>query len=181
MDAVAYPVHRARARALVIGHATTRGSAVAALESLGHEVSCVEDPYTAMVELCERRGQYQMLVLCLAGLYREELAIIPAVAAHAPEVEAWLAQTDGRAALTAEAVRLGAVGLVSSEGLHRMGKTGHETPRDPAPEAAADAAPEASDVAEADLSADGLLTAEELRALLEDLPPLAAPPARDSA
>jgi hypothetical protein len=52
-------------------------------------------------------------------MYREELAIIQSIKRRWPHVDIWLTQTDGRHAALADAMRLGADGLLSEDGLHR--------------------------------------------------------------
>jgi hypothetical protein len=86
-----------------------------------HGFACVEheDPYAAMLELATRPLVYQAIVLSLNSLFREELALIAAVKRFSPRIEIWLTHTDGRLAALAEAMRLGADGLLAEDGLHR--------------------------------------------------------------
>lgn len=144
-----------------------------------------------MLELSRRRLAYGALILSLASLYREELSLISTVKRRLPHLEVWLAHTDGRQAALAEAMRLGADGLMDEEGLHRMAAPAPAMPATyqpmpaPAPssnlEAAPPEAPEPSEDPEtSDEAAFGepVLTAEELRALLQDqtaMPPSGSP------
>jgi hypothetical protein len=63
---------------------------------------------------------YRAMILCLNSLYREELAFIASIKRRYPHIDIWLSQTDGRAAALAEALRLGADGLLSEDGPHRF-------------------------------------------------------------
>jgi hypothetical protein len=140
-------------------------------------------------------------VLSLAGLYREELNLMPAVKRRFPHIEIWLSHTDGRQGALADAMRLGADGLLSEDGLHRLvisggGVTPPPTPIASSPNAAADGSAFASATEIAPREADeahppeGLivspvnstepepaggepvLTADELRALLHEQSPM---------
>ena len=179
MSAVSLPVNRPNGRALVVASAGTRGSTVETLKHLSYQLQDVEDPYAALAELCRRPLAYRAVILSLQSLYREELQIIPTITQRYPHIEIWLMHTDGRAAALAEASRLGAHGLLSEEGLHRFAIAGRET-------AASHAAPMAARVGPAmseplyvnpreatflDVpTGDAVLTAEELRALLQEQP-----------
>ncbi len=144
-------------RALVVASASGRVPTVAALEQLGFTCGEADDPYAAMLELCRRPNVYKAVVLGLASLHREELAIVQSVKARLPHVEVWLTQTDGKPAAMAEALRLGADGLLGEDGLHRLGPT-------PPP------AKPPADLPHGELSpvAEPILTADELRALLQE-------------
>lgn len=175
------------------------------LTSLGYICDQADDPYTAFAELCQRPGEYQAVILSLASLYREELAIIAAIRRCFANMEIWLAQTDGRHTALAEALRAGADGLVSEEGLLRLALPSDPPPAQhalettveaPAPELPAPAAEsvdapaasESSDIPStpefSDQHYDGasmmepILTADELRALLQEQP--LSPPGSDA-
>ena len=178
MSAVSLPVNRPNGRALVVASAGSRGSTVETLKHLSYQLQDVEDPYAALAELCRRPLAYRAVILSLQSLYREELQIIPTITQRYPHIEIWLMHTDGRAAALAEASRLGAHGLLSEEGLHRFAIAGRET-------AASHAAPMAArPVTAAEMTesnpreatfldvptGDAVLTAEELRALLQEQP-----------
>ena len=89
-----------------------------------------------------------------------------------PHLEIWLTHTDGRQAAMAEAQRMGADGLLADDGLHRTGASlasGQALPY------ASPAAPIASDsstgsLEEAANGGEPVLTADELRALLQEQP-----------
>ncbi len=69
------------------------------------------------------------MVLSLQSVYREELSLIATVKNRLPEVEIWLTDTDGRQAAMAQAMCLGADGLLGDDGLHRVAITaGAQTP-----------------------------------------------------
>lgn len=217
MSSVSLPVHRPIGAALVVGSPASRGAAVAALHQLGYGCAEADDPYTAMAELCRQPQAFQSIIVSLAGVYREELSLISAVKQRFPQVEVWLADIEGRQAALAEAMRLGADGLLGDEGLHRValasagtngavrpappasvsqpdaaptqvaaapvarsgnGASGSTAPRPPAPAQArtpARSAPQpppadADDLDDLGGMGDTVLTAEELRALLQEQP-----------
>ena len=171
MSAVSLPVTRPIGRALIVASPASRAQPAAVLQQLGY--TCVEsdDPYTAMLEICRRPLVYRAIILSLTSLYKEELAIVQTLKQRFPQVEVWLTQTDGRQGGLAEAMRMGADGLLSDDGLHRLAMTtpldstamqqpvsqNHETEND--------------ESLDADFTAgEPVLTAEELRALLQEQP-----------
>jgi len=127
-----------------------------------------------MVHLCKRPLFYSAIILSLNSLYREELSVIASIRRRFSHVDIWLSDTDGRQAALAEAMRLGADGLFAEDGLHRIAGGA------PAPHIAAAVDIATSKMAEPhppkeagpgpEKSADPLLTAEELRALLHESP-----------
>jgi hypothetical protein len=162
---------------LVVGSPACRAAPLKTLIRLGFTCAELDDPYAAMAELCRRPMVYRAMILSLASLYREELALIPSVKRRWPHLEIWLTQTDGRHAALADAMRLGADGLVSEDGLHRTGVTGGmvdtvspviQTPL-PRIQPPAASEPEATQDSEAG-AAEPILTADELRALLAEQP-----------
>lgn len=195
MSGITLPVQRPTpsGRALVVGSPGTRGGPTEALRAAGHQPVEADDPYTAMAELCRRPTTYRTVVLSLASLYREELSFISTVKQRFGQIEVWLAHTDGRAAALAEASRLGADGLMSDDGFHRFAAPG-EAPTHPemtlstqggegeepasgsrveiaahrgAPEPESGAPP---GYGMAPPSGEPVLTADELRALLQEIP-----------
>jgi len=185
MSQVSLPVTRSSGRALLVGNAALRGRLRETLDRLGYGCDEAEDPYAGMADLCRRPLAYHSVILSLAGLYREELTIIRAMKQRFGHVEVWLAHTDGRQAALAEAVRLGADGLLDEEGLHRVALSGalHDEPtqqRSPADLAAGFDSSTRPEPPEPDgdiQSGEPLLSADELRALLQEQP--AVPPAGD--
>lgn len=202
MSGVSLPVTRPSGRALVVGNAASRADPADTLQRMGYGCADMEDPYAAMAELCRRPLVYRALVLSLSSLHREELGIIPGVKRRFPHVDIWLTHTDGRQAALADAMRLGADGLLSDEGLHRVALSGASASSLPnvesAPvplrpervqEAAQQEVPEAPQRTEADpapqearqpvvaddagVAGEPVLSADELRALLQEQP---APP-----
>jgi hypothetical protein len=145
----------------------------------GFDCVGADDPYAAMVELCAKKSVYNAVILSLVSLFREELTAIATIKRRFPHLEVWLTHTDGRQADLAEAMRLGADGLLSEEGLHRI------APLPPpsadtqiyAPSPVPNQAGEPVDSRTIDQAASGetVLSADELRALLQDQP--AMPPA----
>src|SRR4051794_9963758 len=90
------------------------------MQRLGYGATELDDPYAAMAELCQRPLAYRAVVLSLAGLYREELNVMPAIKRRFPHIEIWLSHTDGRQGALADAMSLGADGLLAEDGLHRL-------------------------------------------------------------
>lgn len=113
--------------ALVVGTPEKRRHVIPAVQARDLSPVEVDDPYTAMAELCRLPGDdahgssgVSVLLLSLQSLYREELQIITAVRQRFPRVLIWLTDLDGRSASLAEAMRLGIDGLLSEDGLHRL-------------------------------------------------------------
>jgi hypothetical protein len=179
MSQVSLPVTRPTGRALLVSNPAARADVRETLDRLGYGCAESDDPYSAMAEVCRRPLVYRAVILSLAGLYREELCIIGAIKRRYPHVELWLAHTDGRQAALAEAMRFGADGLLDDDGLHRiaMNLAGATEPPMSQPEApplrSADSCDETP--ADDDSSGEPILSADELRALLQEQP--SAPPA----
>jgi len=188
MSGVSLPVTRPSGRALLVSNPATRAQTVETLEKLGFTCGPVDDPYAAMAELCRRPMIYRAVILSLAGLYREELSVVRTIKRRFPHVEIWLIHTDGRQGALAEAMRLGADGLIDDEGLHRiaMGPMIREA-REASAQHAEAGAEHGSDPQESDAELDAhddlensdepILSADELRALLQEQPSM--PPAGD--
>jgi len=121
MSGVSLPVTRPIGRALLVGNPASRAQALGVLESMGYGCGEADDPYAAMAEICRRPMVYRALILGLGSIYAEELAMIRTIKWRFPHMEVWLAQTDGRQSAMAEGMRLGADGLLSEDGLHRVG------------------------------------------------------------
>jgi hypothetical protein len=172
MSGVSFPVTRPSGRALVVGSESSRPQAVALLQRLGFHCAELDDPYLAAAELARRPLVYRALILSLASVYKEELALIGMVKRRMPHIEIWLAHTDGRQAALAEAMRLGADGLLAEDGLHRVAMGA--PPAVEAPKSVAPSQPQAErerdlDEAEEALGAEEpVLSADELRALLQE-------------
>jgi len=183
MSGVSLPVNRPTGRAIVVGSAGCRAAAVQTLRGLGYQSAEADDPYSAAAELSRRSMTYRAMILCLNSLYREELAFIASIKHRYPHIDIWLSQTDGRAAALAEALRLGADGLLSDDGPHRfamteqlaVGTAEKSQPTTGTPQPKPAGRPEGSDAprpmvkvfAESPIS-DPVLTADELRALLQE-------------
>ena len=120
MTSVSLPVIRTTGRALLVGAAPSRARASAVLKEMGFTCVEADEPYGAMVELARRPHAYEAMLLSLQGVYREELHLISTVKCRFPDVEVWLADAESRPAGLAEAVRLGADGLLGDDGLHRI-------------------------------------------------------------
>ena len=186
MSGVSLPVTRPVGRALVVANPTSRATLEQHLARLGFDCGGFDDPYTAATELARRRLAYTALILSLSSLYREELSFIAMVKRRFPHVEIWLAHTDGRQAALAEAMRFGADGLVDGDGLHRIAAHAPPAPAptytqlpEPIPAVRAtseEETPPPPQASEEPIEGIGepVLTADELRALLQDQP--AMPP-----
>jgi len=173
---------------LIVAHPSSRAALVERMTRDGFECGECDDPYTATLELARRKLSYSALILSLASLYREELALIATVKRRFPHLEIWLAHTDGRLAALAEAMRLGADGLLDDEGRHRIAaQPTHETvvyqsmpisslgaaPPDPPKHPMSRDSDAERGVPELNGSTgEPVLTADELRALLQDQPPM---------
>ena len=184
MSGVSLPVTRPTGRALVIGLPPCRLAPMGTLGRMGFTCAEVDEPYAAMVELCRRPLVYRAMILSLASLYREEMLLIQAVKRRWPHVDIWLTHTDGRHAALADAMRFGADGLLSEDGLHRTAVSGYSPenfyPSDDSVPAKPRAGQQSKDNEPPEMDDDPtgsepILTAEELRALLADQPVM--PPA----
>jgi hypothetical protein len=165
------PVNRPIGRALIVGSPSTRSQPLATLQRHGYTCAEADDPYAAMAELCRRPLVYRAVIFSLASVYKEELAMIATVKRRFPHVEMWLTNTDGRQALMIEAMRLGAEGLVADDGLHRLAIGAPAEPVEhprPAVEQMADHPHQYNEP----VSGEAVLTADELRALLQEQPAL---------
>jgi hypothetical protein len=185
MSGVSLPVTRPSGRALLIGSAATRPALIEGLGRLGYAASEADDPYAGMLALCRQPLNYQAVILSLASLYREELPIIRTIKRRFGHCEVWLAHTDGRPGALAEAMRLGADGLLDDDGLHRIavGGMSDEAPAQPGREDSpliastslriATAAENSQALELDDLeggSDEPILSADELKALLHEQP-----------
>ena len=182
MPGVSMPVTRPTGRALIIGSPSCRTAPLNTLQRLGFTCAEVDEPYSAMAELCRRPLVYRAIILSLTSLYREELSLISAVKRRWPHVDIWLTQTDGRHAALADAMRLGADGLLSEDGLHRTaiagapaGDTIYTRSEGYAPLSVIPPVDAPAEPPDAEMNAnEPILTADELRALLAE-PPISLP------
>jgi len=193
MSGVSFPVNRPAGRALIVGTASSRTQPLGVLQRLGFTCAETDDPYHAMLELARRPMVYRAMVLSLTGLYREELQIIAATKRRFPHVEVWLTHIEGRQASLAEAMRLGADGLLADDGLHRTAAGAFPVETVPSGLRSTMAMPsdedstlqssysrESVDAANDDANvAEPVLTADELRALLQEQPVM--PPSGEQA
>lgn len=178
MSGVSLPVTRPIGRALVVANPSSRSQPLAVLQRLGYSCAEADDPYTAMLELCRNPLAYRSLIISLTSLYKEELPFVETVKRRFPHVEVWLTQTDGRQAALAESMRLGADGLLAEDGLHRIAITpAMEPSAAPQPPQSihnddASSSEEAADLDHELAIGEPVLTADELRALLQEQPSL---------
>jgi hypothetical protein len=186
-------------RALIVGMPSVRLQPMDVLQKLGFACAELDDPYAAMAELCRRPMVYRALVLSLAGMFREELQLIGAVKRRLPHIDIWMTHADGRLNLLADSMRLGADGMLSEDGLHRTEPAQAEasatslltqapqtktSPPAPVPQTDAPTVEARSRVpVEAELEpspGEPVLTADELRALLQEQP-FSLPPSQGDA
>ena len=151
------------------------------MRAIGFDVHGVDNPFAALVELLDRPLVYRSIVLSLAAMYREELALVKTIRLRLPHVDVLLTHIEGRSAAFAEAMRLGATGLLDDKAVHRLGEIDpppgmsqvdlQSSPAVSSPPAERDAHKDT--IGEDDLNDfDPILTAEELRALLQVQPML---------
>jgi hypothetical protein len=162
---------------MIVGAAPCRAQALGVMQGLGYDCAEVEDVYGAMLELSRRPLVYRSMILALPSIFREELGIIAVIKKRFPHVDIYLSAIEGRQSALAEAMRLGADGLVADDGLHRTVapvKPGAAAVDTAPQEAEADRTSPADSVGveQEDDSAEPVLTAEELAALLEDHEPV---------
>lgn len=181
MSGVSLPVTRPIGRALVVANASSRAQPLTVLQRLGYSCAEADDPYAAMLELCCNPLAYRSLILSLTSLYKEELSLIESVKRRFPHIEVWLTQTDGRQAALAESMRLGADGLLAEDGLHRIAitpatePTSQSQPLMRSSDNAAGGSAQSDDASAIDRDiaiGEPVLTADELRALLQEQPSL---------
>jgi len=122
---------------MVIGTPAGRAQSIELLRRHGCEVAEADNPYEAMVQLVLQPHRWRAMVIGLAGVYPEELAIIRSVKGRFPDIAVWLAQADGRGSAVAEARRFGADAVLDEQGLHVL-----EAPESAAPAARQRIAPE---------------------------------------
>jgi hypothetical protein len=180
------PVVRPSGRCLVVASGQCQAQPLAILGQMGFECAGFADPYAAMIELTRRPLLYRALVLSLQSLYREELLMIATVKRRLPHLEVWMTQASGREASLVDAMRLGADGLLDDEGLHRHA-AGPDAPAAMPAYDAANSAPatmptaraaEKDELLESPVTVptdetnagEPVLTADELRALLQEQP-----------
>src|SRR5580704_2160906 len=120
MSVVSLPVTRPAGRVLVIANPSLQPQPMQLMERLGFECHVSPDPYAAMAELCTAASPYRAAVLSLQSFFREEMPLLSAIKRRLPQLEIWLTHTDGRQAALAEAMRMGADGLLAEDGLHRI-------------------------------------------------------------
>jgi hypothetical protein len=189
MSVVSLPVTRPAGRVLIIANPALQPQPLALMEQLGFECHVAPDPYSAMAEISSPTNTYRGIVISLQSFYREEITLISAIKRRYPNVEIWLTQTDGRQAALAEAMRLGSDGLLADDGLHRIASPQNvpdilpisQPPPQPIPltQNESEHAPETNHLIPDDSSVgEPVLTADELRALLQEQPSM--PPAAGS-
>src|SRR6266550_4369592 len=133
MAGVSFPIKRPVGRALIVGTASARAQPLAIMQSLQYECAEIDDPYAALAELIRRPLVYRAILLSLTSLHRDELAVVATIKRRLPHVDVWVTHIEGRQAALAEAMRLGADGLLAEDGLHRTGAGGAAAPASASP------------------------------------------------
>jgi hypothetical protein len=186
MSVVSLPVTRPAGRVLIVATAAMQPQPIELMRQLGFDCESSTDPYAAMAELCAKPLVYRAAVISLQSLYREELNLIGALKRRFPHLDIWLTHTDGRSASLADAMRLGADGLLADDGLHRIAPPAGAstadntmTARPPMDLVAPNplnvsqdeqTEPHAGDSSDDPGVNEPVLTADELRALLQEQP-----------
>ena len=179
VSGVSLPVTRPMGRGLLVGSPSARTQPASILGRLGGTFLEMDDPYSAMAELAAQPQNYASLILSLTSLFGPELEMIAAVKRHYPQIEIWLARSEGMNSVVDEAMRLGADGILNEDGPHRLSAPPMQAapapqniqPAAPAPIAPPPAAPMRPEILDDRPPPEPILTAEELRALLDDQPP----------
>lgn len=143
-------------------------------------VAPVDDPYALVRQLASGAAASTTdIVLLLACLYPEELAVIDAVRQVAPDVRILVGAVDGASGLLAASIRAGIDGIYVNGAVEWLGEPPALPPIAPAARSAPASAHEepsrvahGTHTAERDLADDPqpLLSQEELRALLGEEP-----------
>ncbi len=155
-------------QALVVADPSAAEVVRAALGHVGYGGVMVSDPYEAILALARRPLAFRAVLLSLPALYPPELRLIEVIKRRYGHVEVIVSDVRGRSAGLAEAARLGADALLEDGRLHRL------APRSGEPATVGRAAPGAYGPAELPprsapaSSPDAVLSAEELKALLEE-------------
>jgi hypothetical protein len=173
---VSLPVARPSGQGLLVGSPAARSQAASVLRRLDYRCTEIDDPYAAMSELARQPAAYTSLVLSLGSFFPEELQVVAAVKRHFPKIEIWLIRGDGLNGAVDEAMQLGADGVLTDDGLHRIAAPATITMATEAPvekpaEASTQPAPSDNDAPADFPPCDPILSAEELKALLEEPPP----------
>lgn len=152
-------------QALVVADASAEEVVRAALDHVGYGAVLATDPYEAILVLAQRPLAFRAVLLSLPALYPPELRLIEVIKRRYGHVEVIVSDVRGRSAGLAEAARLGADALLEDGRLHRLspwsGEPGHRESAAPGPvEPPVRKAPASSP--------DAVLSAEELKALLEE-------------
>lgn len=190
MSGISIPVSRPPGRVIVVANSSIQNQPDAVIQKLGSECLYATDPYAAMAEICVNPGEFHAVILSLQSLYREELNIIATIKRRFGHLEIWLMHTDGRQAALAEAMRFGADGLLAEDGLHRIAPPpapmathpskivgfGGPVSMNPSTDRQGDSEHPADD----NPVGEPVLTADELRALLQEQPSMPPSGGRDN-
>lgn len=176
----------------VVGQGDVLARVLGQLHRLGAACVVLDDPYHAAAEIGHRPGSYAALVLCLPCCYTDELPVITAVCRCSPTTRVLVAAADQHVSMLTAALRLGAVGVLTGQGVEWIGVLPTPTPAalvaenaetaalaEPAeaettvetPAEVTDEATDDMDDADSEIAPiEPVLTAEELHALLHDEP-----------
>ncbi|HWB54836.1 MAG TPA: hypothetical protein VG722_11610 [Tepidisphaeraceae bacterium] len=140
-------------RALLVGRRIADDDA-AALAVLGLHVEMSPDPYAAMAELTSRPLVYRTLVLPIPELFPEELALAQVVKTRYPHIRIIASDVPEQSARLEDLRRFGIQEILSDGRVQPIVAPAPESPSPP--------------VEKSKSSPEPVLTAEELRALLDD-------------
>ena len=157
----------AAGRALLVAAPATQAQTLAVLDGLRFAAEAVDDPYAAVARLAREGGRFGTLVLSLASMLPEELAMIDVVKRRLGPIEVVVCDVDGRGASLADAMLHGADTLLAGGFLHRVAPPRHDAGDRPPSrrDSFADSEPDAASSTD---DCDSPLTPDELRALLHD-------------
>lgn len=188
MSSVSLPVTRPGGTTLIVASPSARPAVLAMVETMQFDVIHADNPYAATILLCRSNLAIGSVILSLSSCYREELAFIETIKRRFRSIEVWLTQTDGRQGALVEAMRRGADGLLSDDGLHRIGVSVAGAAEAPAPSPMSLAKHSEhiehgpammEQFSDHDLAmGEPVLSADELRALLAEQP--ANPPVHET-
>lgn len=122
------------ARVAVVGQGDTLGRVLTWLHRFGAMCVVLDDAYHAACELSHRPEGYSAVVLVLPCCYAEELSVLRAIRTYAPRVRTYVTGVEQNSALFDLAVRHGAAGVLTGEGI--MALAGSPADARPAPEPA---------------------------------------------
>lgn len=108
------------AKVAVVGHGDGLARALGFLHRAGSACVVMDDPYHAVAEFSFRPSTYDAAVLVLSSFYSEELAVITTIRRLSPRTRIYVAGAEQQLSMLATAVRLGATGVLTGDGLEEL-------------------------------------------------------------